>query len=83
MSAISPSSPAARRRGIGGFLLDAMIAELRTEGVLILYLEVRESNEAARSLYESRGFVAVGRRPGYYRHPVEDALVLKREIAPT
>ena len=44
-----------------------------------MFLEVRESNVAARALYASRGFSAVGRRRGYYRHPVEDALVLRRD----
>ena len=52
-------------------------------GARTVYLEVRESNAAARALYESRGFEAVGRRRGYYRHPVEDALVLRREIGTT
>jgi ribosomal-protein-alanine N-acetyltransferase len=44
-----------------------------------MFLEVRESNSAARALYASRGFLAVGRRRGYYRSPVEDALVLRRD----
>ena len=34
---------------------------------------------AARTLYESAGFRAIGRRRGYYRRPVEDALLLMRE----
>jgi ribosomal-protein-alanine N-acetyltransferase len=76
-------APEARGRGIGGVLLDAAVAELRRVGVRTVYLEVRESNLAARRLYESRGFGDVGRRRGYYQHPVEDALVLRREIAPT
>jgi len=39
-------------------------------------LEVRESNEAALSLYASRGFETIGRRAGYYDAPREDARVL-------
>lgn len=76
-------APEARRQGIGRALLNRMSTELAALGVSAFYLEVRESNQGARTLYESLGFRAVGRRRGYYRHPVEDALLLKREIGPT
>ena len=72
----------ARRAGVGGLLLARVEDEMARCGVRALYLEVRESNLAALGLYRARGFEAVGRRRGYYRHPVEDALVLKREIDP-
>ena len=73
-------APEWRRRGIGAALLRRAIAELELSGVRTLYLEVRESNQAARTLYESSGFRSVGRRRGYYRQPVEDALLLRREV---
>ena len=73
----------ARRRGVGGMLLDRVSDELGQRGVRSVYLEVRESNTAARSLYESREFKQVGRRRGYYRQPNEDALVLRRDLVPT
>ncbi|MFL5619820.1 MAG: ribosomal protein S18-alanine N-acetyltransferase [Gemmatimonadaceae bacterium] len=76
-------APEARRLGIGRALLERALAELREAAVQTVYLEVRESNQAARTLYESNGFESVGRRRGYYRSPVEDALVLRREIGPT
>lgn len=76
-------APAARRAGVGGLLLDRVTEELGRCGVRALYLEVRESNRAALGLYHGRGFQAVGRRRAYYRNPVEDALVLKRDIDPT
>jgi ribosomal-protein-alanine N-acetyltransferase len=76
-------APEARRQGIGRALLGGALAELKTAAVRTVYLEVRESNQAARMLYESYGFEAVGRRRRYYRSPVEDALVLRREIGPT
>lgn len=76
-------SSAARCRGIGGRLLDAVMADLIGRGVRTLFLEVRVSNTPARALYESRSFREVGRRRGYYRLPTEDALVLRREIGPT
>jgi ribosomal-protein-alanine N-acetyltransferase len=74
---------AVRRRGVGRALLERMIADVMDEGVRSLYLEVRESNVAARALYDSLGFVPVGRRRGYYQHPAEDALLLRRDLAPT
>jgi len=76
-------APEARRQGIGRALLSGVLAELRAAAVRMVYLEVRESNRAARTLYESYGFESVGRRRGYYRSPVEDALVLRREFGPT
>ena len=76
-------APAARRRGIGGVLLDRVVATAMESGVRALYLEVRESNVAARALYQSRGFDQVGRRRGYYSRPAEDALVLRRSLVPT
>ena len=69
-----------RRQGIGASLLDAALDEGRRRGAKNMYLEVRESNEAARRLYASRGFEEVGRRRGYYKRPVEDAIVLRLEI---
>jgi ribosomal-protein-alanine N-acetyltransferase len=70
-------APDRRRQGIGQYLLDAAMAEAVAGGAVSLYLEVRESNVAARALYGGRGFVAVGRRASYYRNPVEDALLLR------
>jgi ribosomal-protein-alanine N-acetyltransferase len=67
-----------RRRGIGAALLDGALAEGIRRGARHVYLEVRESNEAARRLYASRGFEEVGRRRKYYQRPVEDAVVLRR-----
>jgi len=69
--------PAMRGRGLGGRLLDAAIAEVAGRGAVAAFLEVRESNSAARELYRSRGFEELSRRRGYYRTPVEDALVLR------
>jgi [ribosomal protein S18]-alanine N-acetyltransferase len=70
-----------RRRGIGAALLDAALDEGRRRGAQSIYLEVRDSNAAARALYASRDFAEVGRRRNYYRKPVEDAIVLRRVVA--
>lgn len=67
-----------RGEGLGGVLLDRVLAVARERGVRSLYLEVRESNTAARGLYASRGFGEVGRRRNYYDDPREDARVLKK-----
>lgn len=69
-----------REVGIGGHLLDAALAEATSAGALQVFLEVRESNAGARKLYGSRGFGEISRRRGYYRNPVEDALVLRLEM---
>lgn len=67
-------------QGVGRALLDAALSEAASHGITAVYLEVRESNERARRLYESRRFEEVGRRRGYYRRPVEDAIVLRRIV---
>jgi ribosomal-protein-alanine N-acetyltransferase len=57
-----------------------MLAQLRQWGVATVFLEVRESNSAARRLYGALGFAQVGRRRNYYRRPTEDAVVLRATI---
>ncbi|MDQ6871733.1 MAG: ribosomal protein S18-alanine N-acetyltransferase [Gemmatimonadota bacterium] len=72
--------PKFRGQGLAGQMLDAALIELAARGVRSAFLEVRESNRAARALYESRGFSEIGRRSKYYRRPVEDALVLRKTL---
>lgn len=72
--------PVDRGAGLGGKLLDAAIDEATSRGAEQVFLEVRESNDSARRLYASRGFKEVSRRRGYYREPVEDALVLRLAV---
>ena len=73
-------APSGWGQGIGRALLDAALAEAQRRAVEAVYLEVRDSNSRARALYQSRGFEEVGRRRGYYRRPVEDAIVLRRTL---
>ncbi|HEU4748959.1 MAG TPA: ribosomal protein S18-alanine N-acetyltransferase [Gemmatimonadaceae bacterium] len=73
-------APDHRGHGLAGQMLDAVLIELAARGVRSAFLEVRESNQAARALYASRGFSEIGRRAGYYRRPHEDALVLRRVL---
>lgn len=71
--------PDHRRQGIGEALISELIGQLKARDVSCLTLEVRVSNLAARQLYEKTGFAEVGRRPGYYHNPREDALILRKE----
>ncbi len=70
-------APEFRRRGVGGMLLEAGLAAFRRRRATEVFLEVRESNQSAKSLYMARGFRPVGQRASYYRNPKEDALVLR------
>lgn len=44
-----------------------------------IFLEVRESNHRAQGLYQKFGFKFIGKRPDYYRNPIETALLMKRK----
>lgn len=66
----------ARRRGLARRLLAVVFAEAVAAGARSATLEVRESNTAARGLYEGLGFQVEARRRNYYQGPREDALVL-------
>ena len=73
-------APEYRRRGVGEALVSALAEVLKEQGNESLALEVRASNIPAIALYEKLGFAQVGRRPGYYRNPREDALILKKML---
>ena len=68
--------PAFRRRGVASALLRGLIRAAGARELAFLTLEVRESNAGAIALYEGFGFRTVGRRPGYYEKPREDALIM-------
>jgi ribosomal-protein-alanine acetyltransferase len=72
--------PASRRKGVGTKLVDDLLARARAALSEVVFLEVRESNQAARALYVKRGFELAGRRKGYYRKPPEDAILYRRSI---
>jgi ribosomal-protein-alanine acetyltransferase len=67
-------APEARQAGVGTALIEALDA-------MDIFLEVRESNEAARNLYRKLGFRVVGKRDDYYDDPPETALVMRRSRA--
>ena len=66
-----------RRQGIAGLLLGHELSRWELSRRAIFFLEVRESNTAARALYGKFGFREINRRTGYYRHPPETAIVMK------
>ena len=72
--------PAYREMGIARELLDICYEMAAARGITSIYLEVRESNEAAIGLYEKEGFELTGKRPRFYRDPVEDALLYTRRL---
>jgi [ribosomal protein S18]-alanine N-acetyltransferase len=71
----------ARRAGVGRVLCAAVIDWCRTRGARAIELEVRAASVGAIALYSGLGFVAEGRRPGYYRGPVDDALLMRLKLA--
>ena len=68
-----------RCKGVGGKLLDEVIAFARRSKANSLYLEVRVSNAVARKFYSERGFVPTYLRKGYYENG-EDAVIMEREV---
>ncbi|EFM88815.1 ribosomal-protein-alanine N-acetyltransferase [Actinobacillus pleuropneumoniae] len=71
--------PNFQAKGYGKRLLSALIERLHEQGILTLWLEVRESNLAAQKLYDSLGFNEVTIRKNYYPTPSgerENAIVM-------
>ncbi|MCE1254184.1 MAG: ribosomal protein S18-alanine N-acetyltransferase [Anaerolineae bacterium] len=71
--------PDYRRLKIGERLLNYAFAVLAGEGILSVFLEVRRSNEAARTLYRKLGFTEDGVRKRYYKDNYEDAILMHLE----
>lgn len=72
--------PGERRRGVGRALVGEWMAWAEAERASVAQLEVRASNTAASALYASFGFIVQGRRSDYYRQPLEDALLMGRQV---
>ncbi len=63
------------RQGLGSQLLRALLSQARSESVSTIWLEVRESNHAARGLYEKFLFQEQSRRAHYYHNPDDNAII--------
>lgn len=73
-------APQWRQQNVASSLLRQGFTALSHLGCTDCYLEVRQSNLAARSLYERMGFFQTGTRKQYYHQPDEDALLLSRNL---
>jgi [ribosomal protein S18]-alanine N-acetyltransferase len=68
------------RQGIANQLMRALIEQAEKGAASRILLEVRESNQPARRLYEKHAFREVGRRHQYYNNPLEDAILYARPL---
>ena len=73
-------APAMRRQGIASFLLHELVMFCYAYSMNRILLDVRESNEAARAFYKSRGFLEDGVRKNFYENPKESAVLMSRAL---
>lgn len=74
-------APEYRRQGIAELLMKHMEkTALEKNGVDVFFLEVRQSNTPAISLYEKMGYKPIGTRKRFYERPVEDAIVMSKML---
>lgn len=71
--------PDYRREGIGKRILSLLIDVCKEKDMSGITLEVRESNTAAKQLYQNEGFVCCGLRKKYYQG-IEDAIIMTLEF---
>ena len=69
-----------RRQGIADKLIEEVFAYAKEEKVEFINLEVRVSNIPARNLYEKYGFVQIGLRKNFYSKPVEDGILMQKNM---
>jgi len=72
--------PDQRRKGNASRLIRYTLDYCAGRGVSDFFLEVRESNHAAKDLYGKYGFKVIGRRRKYYTETNEDALVMQLSV---
>lgn len=71
--------PEFRRKHIAENLIKVMISVTEDEDISSWTLEVRETNEPAKSLYKKLGFMEAGKRKEYYKDTKEDAIIMWRK----
>ena len=69
-----------QRQGIAKNLMNYLLDWAVKNGISLITLEVRPSNQAAKALYTAFGFKTVAIRKHYYTHPDEDAELMLREV---
>ena len=62
----------------GQGIASALFATLTTDKEI--FLEVRKSNQRAQAFYKKEKMAVIAERKAYYHSPVEDAIIMKREI---
>ncbi|MBQ1815684.1 MAG: ribosomal protein S18-alanine N-acetyltransferase [Ruminococcus sp.] len=67
-----------RRKGVGTALINELVTYGKKNNLCFITLEVRESNQAAISLYSDFGFIRVGERKNYYSDPAENAILMTK-----
>lgn len=69
-----------RGTGVGNLLVEGLIDVCRERNIRAMTLEVRKSNEIAKSLYSKYGFKGYGVRPRYYSDNNEDAIIMWKTV---
>jgi ribosomal-protein-alanine N-acetyltransferase len=72
--------PEARQQGVASALLNSLFEFAKENSLSFISLEVRESNNAAISLYQKFGFKTEGKRKNFYSAPQEDALIMTKRF---
>ena len=72
--------PEARQQGVASALLNSLFEFAKEKSLSFISLEVRESNNAAISLYQKFGFKTEGKRKNFYSSPQEDALIMTKRF---
>lgn len=72
--------PSFRGRGISRLLMEVLLEAAAGLALTCVTLEVRKSNTVAMHLYEEYGFAPISIRKGYYKEPLEDAVVMQWNI---
>ncbi len=67
-----------RNKGVATALINELVTYGKKNNFCFITLEVRESNEPARSLYSKFGFIKVGERKDYYTDPKENAILMTK-----
>ncbi len=69
-----------RQKGLAKALLDEMFLHLFKVNIKQVFLEVRSKNKSAINLYNKYGFVDIGLRKNYYINPIDDAVLMRKDI---
>ncbi len=72
-------APTYRKSGIGQSIVEYLISDAKSRGIVAMTLEVKSHNDAAKALYEKLGFVLSGARKKYYKN-TQDALIYWKQL---